>query len=314
VYKRQVENYETGNVLFFKPEQNLELNQNYYFSVIPFNENGEALGCSEEQFTTGEPTIRCEEIDFPILSFPDVISLCRGSDFSSIRTDSRARGYRWIKINTNGEEEIISEINEFEYNEAGTYRLELYNIITEFGASIECPVVKEFEVVYSEEPIIQDVLVSRQTNGLRIEIRVESSGNFEYSLTNEISGYQDSPIFYNVPPGERKVYVRDKNGCGITQRLVEKELSADDFPAFFTPNGDGNNDYWQYKKNEGSAELNIEYIQIYDRYGNFLAQVNPLSKGWSGTYQGRELPESDYWFKAISFSQKEIKGHFTLKR
>lgn len=308
-----IENFETGNTIFYRPEQNLELDQTYYFKIVPFNENGEAVGCREERFTTGVPTVRCESANFPIITVPDKIALCRGANGGSYRSMDRARGFRWIKINENGTEEVISETSLFEYTTTGRYRLELFNNLTEFGASIECLIEKEFEVVYSEQPVIENVFISRQNNALRIEIKAVGDGEFEYALDRNDSNFQDSPVFTNVEPGERIVFVRDKTGCGLAERLVEKELSTSDFPALFTPNGDGINDYWQYRK-EGSDEITIEYIHIFDRYGNLLVQLDPLSNGWDGIYNGKALPASDYWFKAISFSNKVIKGHFTLKR
>ena len=55
-------------------------------------------------------------------------------------------------------------------------------------------------------------------------------------------------------------------------------------------------------------------IFIYDRFGSLLAQLSPDTKGWNGIFNGRPLPESDYWFKAVTISNKEVKGHFSLKR
>lgn len=309
-----IENFETGNILSYKPTENLELNQSVYVRIIPLNENGEAMGCNEEYFTTGEPTVQCNANDFPVITIPDKVSLCTNLEFGTLNNNQIARGYRWIKLNTNGSEEIISTTRNFEYKEIGNYRLELYNIISEFGANIECAVSKNFEIVYSESPEIEDVIVSREPNGLRIEIIATGGSEFEYSIENNDYGYQDSAIFTSLKPAERIVYVRDKFGCGVAQRLVEREITSKDFPAFFTPNGDGINDFWQLKNDIDTSELNIEFIYIFDRYGNLLDQLNPKSKGWNGNFNGRQLPPADYWFKAISYSQKEIKGHFSLKR
>ena len=48
-----------------------------------------------------------------------------------------------------------------------------------------------------------------------------------------------------------------------------------------------------------------------------LKQISPLSTGWDGTYNGNALPSSDYWFR-VEYTeqgiQKEIRGHFSLKR
>ncbi|MDC6390311.1 T9SS type B sorting domain-containing protein [Maribacter sp. PR1] len=309
-----VENELTGNTIFYGLSDNLELDQDYFVLIVPLNENGDASGCIEESFTTGVPTVSCLESDFPIITVPDRVALCNEDSFGIIQSNNPAKGYRWIFINPDGTENILSEDAELRYDKVGQYRLELYNTLNEFGGTIECPVSKNFQVVYSNSPIIEDVIISRENNGLRINVMVEEPGNYEYALDSPNSVFQESPIFTDVAPGERIVYVKDKYGCGITERLIEKELSRQDFPAFFTPNGDGYNDYWQYKKSEDTGEIAIEVIQIFDRYGSFLGQIDPKSLGWNGVFNGRLLPASDYWFRAISFNNKEIKGHFTLKR
>jgi gliding motility-associated-like protein len=86
------------------------------------------------------------------------------------------------------------------------------------------------------------------------------------------------------------------------------------FPKFFTPNGDGINDYWQYAPTESKIEVNIETLWVFDRFGNLMTQIDPKSKGWNGNFNGQPSPSSDYWFKAVTFNKSKIYGHFTLKR
>ena len=46
-----------------------------------------------------------------------------------------------------------------------------------------------------------------------------------------------------------------------------------------------------------------------------FSTADVTSLGWDGTFNGVNLPATDYWFTSISLStQNEIKGHFTLKR
>jgi gliding motility-associated-like protein len=117
-----------------------------------------------------------------------------------------------------------------------------------------------------------------------------------------------------VPSGEHKVYVRDKNGCGIAEGLVERELAEDDFPKFFTPNGDGVNDFWQLQPSKEGRRIQLEYLQVFDRYGVLLAQVTQSSPGWDGNFNGRPVPSSVYWFKAADNYKNIIRGYFLLKR
>ncbi|MDC0635500.1 T9SS type B sorting domain-containing protein, partial [Flavobacteriaceae bacterium] len=58
---------------------------------------------------------------------------------------------------------------------------------------------------------------------------------------------------------------------------------------------------------------------IFDRYGKLLKQITPSGEGWDGTYNGQQMPTSDYWFSLEYHTEgqndlKQFKAHFTLKR
>ena len=77
------------------------------------------------------------------------------------------------------------------------------------------------------------------------------------------------------------------------------------------------NDQWNIK---GIETLTNPVVYIFDRYGKLLKQLGAVG-GWDGTYNGRPMPSTDYWFR---FEYGEIeegllvaktrKTHFTLKR
>ena len=81
-------------------------------------------------------------------------------------------------------------------------------------------------------------------------------------------------------------------------------------------NGDGRNETWNIVGFGGQANAKI---YIFDRFGKLLKQISPSGLGWNGTYNGRPMPTSDYWFTAeysepVSGEQKQFRAHFTLKR
>jgi gliding motility-associated-like protein len=114
--------------------------------------------------------------------------------------------------------------------------------------------------------------------------------------------------------GPHNVFVRDRNGCGIVQKSVAQDLTLEGFPRFFTPNGDGMNDLWQFIPPPSSGIMILGKIEIFDRFGTLLARIDPASLGWDGNYKGKPLPASDYWFLARDESNQQLMGHFALKR
>ena len=123
---------------------------------------------------------------------------------------------------------------------------------------------------------------------------------------------QTSNIFTNVNPGSHIVKVTDCNGCSN----LSTTISVIGYPTYFTPNGDGFNDFWNIIGLESQPSSKI---YIFDRYGKLLKQISSKSLGWDGTYNGALLPASDYWFtieyiEPLTTDLKVFKSHFSLKR
>ncbi|PCJ98352.1 MAG: lectin [Flavobacteriaceae bacterium] len=164
---------------------------------------------------------------------------------------------------------------------------------------------------------MDDILVSDISTNNTISINNQNNnlglGDYEFSLDNPFSTFQNDPLFERVEPGLHTLYVRDKNGCGSTQI----EIGVIGYPKFFTPNNDGFNDKWQvlgvteehYQKSE---------LYIYDRYGLFIAQIDPMGEGWDGYFNDKTLLSNDYWFTLELTDQTgnehNRNGHFSLKR
>ncbi|MBZ9652134.1 T9SS type B sorting domain-containing protein [Psychroflexus montanilacus] len=173
----------------------------------------------------------------------------------------------------------------------------------------ECALSKTFTVIESNIASF-DFEVESSGNSNSIQIITDSSSLGEYEFTiNEPVNFQDSSTFENLSPGVYQVYVRDQLGCGIS----EKTIGVLGIMEFFTPNGDGINDVWQIS---GLLQTNEEDIllQVYDRYGKLLSSFTNRDRGWDGTYNGKNMPTDDYWYR-IRLTDGTIEtGSFTLKR
>ena len=292
----------------------------YYIRIIPFNEAGENFNCTR-QFTFST-ILGCffenengEVIDNrPQINLEDAYGICQNNSSLRLAEDPDFI-YEWFRISPFGDEELLSTENEIEISEPGEYRVKKIKIITDAGSQedVKCETDHIFTVSESQKAVIDRTDVQLGAGVISIEIFASGLGDYEYAL-DEAGPYQESNRFTNLPIDNYRVFVRDKNGCGIADELVEPDLTLDGFPKFFTPNGDGINDTWQFIP--PASGLNpIRELHIFDRYGKLLVQIDPRSQqGWNGTFNGRPLPASDYWFRAVNDNNQVLQGHFSLKR
>jgi gliding motility-associated-like protein len=175
-----------------------------------------------------------------------------------------------------------------------------------FHGDLVCSTEKTISVSLSDVAVITNIEITdwSQLNN-SISIFVDGIGDYEYSLDN--LNYQDSSTFNDLIIGDYTIYVRDKNGCGIS----DEEVYLLYYPRFFTPNDDGENDFWQIKN---SAREPLNKLYIYNRYGKLIVQLHPNDFGWDGTYNGNNLPSDDYWFLLERQNGKTYTGHFALRR
>ena len=178
-----------------------------------------------------------------------------------------------------------------------------------------CSRTREMDVKASEKATItqNDVTIVdlSENNSVTINTTNLGNGNYEFALREAGSAfinYQTEPLFTNVKPGFYTIYVQDAI-CGV----ATLDISVIGHTKFFTPNGDGYNDFWQIKGINASFQPNST-IYIFDRYGKLLKQLSVKSEGWDGTFNGAKMPTDDYWFKLFLEDGRQYSGHFTLKR
>lgn len=207
-------------------------------------------------------------------------------------------------------------------NTEGEYKVEAYRALT--NSTKFCVGYNSFFVRESNKAMIVKVLTKDNLDDLNantIQVSVTGIGDYEYSLnsTNLVDFKKGSEnlsfTFSNIEPGINKVYVRDRNDCGI---VSSNEISIIYFQRHFSPNEDGFMDTWNVLGVDNSF-YDIVKIQIFNRYGKLVGTITDKnSPGWNGYFNGNLLPESDYWYKAelIDKTGKTLKktGHFSLVR
>lgn len=110
-------------------------------------------------------------------------------------------------------------------------------------------------------------------------------------------------------------YLKTVHGCdSIVTNIIIDNTNCPDLiiPAFFTPNGDGVNDYFEI---ENLNFYSSAFVEIYDRYSKPIARFTSDEKGWDGSFNGNILPSTDYWYVIIipEMSVEKV-GHVLLKR
>ena len=230
----------------------------------------------------------------PVLNMETLYSMCEG-DHVIITADPGFDHYAWTGPATGINQSIVAYA-------PGNYTLVATD---DYGCTVEKTVV----VATSAAPHISFIEISDWTDTENtITVLVDpspSSGNFEYSLDGET--YYTSNVFTNLPTGPYTVYVRDLYGCGMD----DEDVFLLTYPKYFTPNGDGTNDFWRIKFSAMEPDL---VVYIYDRYGKLVSSFDADSPGWDGTLNGERLPATDYWFVVKRQDGNEYKGHFSMIR
>lgn len=228
----------------------------------------------------------------PIINIQDIVPICENKTIT-IDAGAGFDSYLWSNGTTN--QTILVE-------DPGNF----WVTVTDDYDTISCSSTKNFTVKKSNKATINTIETKDWTdNDNMITVFATGIGEYEYSIDGY--NYQTSNQFTGLISGKYTILVRDKNGCGTATDEVYLLM----FPRFFTPNGDGFNDTWKIKFSDIEEGL---IVKIFDRYGKLIKTLASNTSEWNGTFNGAELPASDYWFVVTRANGIEYKGHFGLKR
>ena len=258
-------------------------------------------------------------IDFVVNALPVFerietnISVCTNLEPITIGVaskDSRTYSYVWTRNGTAFTPNIGGIDSSIIIGLGGEY---IVTATTKDGTSCSSSMtikIKESSIAKIEKKdiVIKD-LNPGPNNTITVLTETLGIGDYEFAIDDKSGPYQDEPVFENIRPGLHTIYVRDKNECGIAQI----DFHVIGYKKFFTPNGDGIHDTWNII---GLTKTNLPKTKIYifDRFGKLLKELDPLSPGWDGTFIGKPMPSTDYWFRVQLEDGREFKSHFSLVR
>lgn len=278
-------------ISFFTPSSSTSALPSMYTNTTPFQQTIYARITNIQGCYSDYP------IDLIVNTFSTMVTdeevgLCENTS-TVLDAGSGFTSYYW---NTNP----VQNTQTITVTNPGTYSVLLTN-------ASNCSKTKTFTVTQSGIATINDIIINDFSENNTIIVDFSGISTYVFSLDG--INYQSDPTFTNLSEGFYTVYVKDTKGCGV----VPATFYILDYPKFFTPNGDGINDFWSIK-NLNQRNLQNSTIEIFDRYGKLIHQINARNQVWDGTFNGVNLPSSDYWFQMNLADGKIINGHFSLKR
>lgn len=154
------------------------------------------------------------------------------------------------------------------------------------------------DIVYTLD--IKDLTIDDNS----IKVVMPDAEDYEFAIDN--GPYSDNSFFGGLESGPYTIHIRAKSGC----KTVSEEVVILNYPRFFTPNGDNENEVWRipYLNLQKNAQ-----VTIFDRYGKIITGFAG-SGGWDGTFNDAKLPSTDYWFVLQLNTGRIIRGHFSMIR
>lgn len=128
----------------------------------------------------------------------------------------------------------------------------------------------------------------------------------DYEFALDDGAFSDNNVFSGLEAGPYKISIRAKSGC----KSISDEVVILNYPRFFTPNGDNQNEIWRIPYLNLQPHANVT---IFDRYGKIIKGFTG-SGSWDGTFNESKLPSTDYWFVLQLDTGRIIKGHFSMVR
>jgi large repetitive protein len=136
-------------------------------------------------------------------------------------------------------------------------------------------------------------------------------GKIQYNYLNTLDPVlRMKKLTYTASDGLATSEPKDRL-INLTYTFIELEI-----PSGFTPNNDGQNDYWVISRPGGLDQLTSSLIRVINKRGVVVYESEGFSNSWDGTYNGELLPADSYFF-TIDLnlrSKKTYKGTVTILR
>ncbi|MBL4706077.1 MAG: gliding motility-associated C-terminal domain-containing protein, partial [Flavobacteriales bacterium] len=185
-------------------------------------------------------------------------------------------------------------------------------VIDTAGAVINAPPTADFDLIPASATILNP-----EANTIdQSSSAAQWSWDFDQDNLTDAITQNASYVYGDVGNYIISLAIVDSNGCvdSISKPFVVIEEYALYVPNSFTPNGDGDNDFFFA---DGVLEqLDLFNLVIYDRWGMLIWESYDQNSQWDGKFEGIISPLDVYvWKLTIAFPDqipRTIYGHVTL--
>ncbi|MES2568292.1 MAG: gliding motility-associated C-terminal domain-containing protein [Bacteroidota bacterium] len=147
-------------------------------------------------------------------------------------------------------------------------------------------------------------------------ITLHGSGGLTYWWQPEYRiKYMNTPIpdVWPINTTTYILYCTDQHGCGGSDEVTVTVTPGDvlHFYSAFTPNNDGDNDFFYIGNLEKYPDNNLK---IYNRYGKIIYSATNYDNTWNGTHLGNILPTGTYFYILNDGKDKLYNGSVSILR
>lgn len=165
----------------------------------------------------------------------------------------------------------------------------------------------DFDYVIKKSNCEDSVLFINKTIG---------ASNYNWYFGDGLSSFISSPSHFYSAGNYSVTLVASNTTCtvSISQNITLEDRTeiADIIPNVFTPNGDGINDVFDFKRIVPCGEFSFV---IYNRWGLLILNSESNSSIWDGrTTSGEEVVDGTYFYVIDSMNGEKVKGTVTVFR
>lgn len=165
----------------------------------------------------------------------------------------------------------------------------------------------DFDYVIKKSNCKDSVLFINKTIG---------ASNYNWYFGDGLSSVSSSPSHFYSAGNYSVTLVASNTTCtaSISQNITLEDRTemADIIPNVFTPNGDGINDVFDFKKIVPCGEFSF---MVYNRWGILVLKSESNSAIWDGrTTSGENVVDGTYFYVIDSYTGEKVKGTVTVFR